>query len=315
MLLSSLRASLVPAAFAVAAALMTSRAEAGPPAPAAKTAKEILQAVMDDLKKSKWDEGCERLQELMEPSRLEELRKKDPAAEARVHFNAGRCHEHYERYGSAYRAYKAVPVESAASDVRKKAVKLTVKTPKDVEVVLIELDGEPLVTDSQEPVDKGEHTLKASRKDGAVWQKRITIESDHTVEIGPFPEPAAPKADPADGPRQEPEVPKQPVRPWQRPLGIAVGAAGLASAALGSVFGGLAIAKANPEKVCRPNAPDGSGDACSFADASTVTLAVGGALLAGGAVLLFTAPAADKGKEARVELRVGGSFLSLRGEF
>jgi hypothetical protein len=93
---------------------------------------------------------------------------------------------------------------------------------------------------------------------------------------------------------------------------------------VGGVFGGIAITKNNQSKQdCSPTDPNfcnNAGvairqDTKTASTISTAAIVVGGVALAGGIVLVATAPSAKKPEAARVELLpwVGGA--TLRGRF
>ncbi|MGD0679319.1 MAG: hypothetical protein ABSC94_28320 [Polyangiaceae bacterium] len=110
----------------------------------------------------------------------------------------------------------------------------------------------------------------------------------------------------------------------QGPIGLVIGAAGVAGLGAGAVFGLLSLsAHQNYEKNCgsnlNVNAPanscnqagaSGEADAAKKGDLSTIFFAAGGALVAVGAVVFFTAP---KGAvSAQVGIAPGGLIVSGR---
>jgi hypothetical protein len=109
----------------------------------------------------------------------------------------------------------------------------------------------------------------------------------------------------------------------QRIAGIAVGAAGVVGLGLGAIFGVVASSKwSSAQKECGspascPNYAQGVSDhdsASSAATMSTIGFIAGGALLAGGAALFFTAPS-DSSTTAGVQIVPGVSGMTVRGTF
>jgi hypothetical protein len=174
----------------------------------------------------------------------------------------------------------------------------------DLRDVKVSMDGAPLATtlDGRPlKIDPGEHTFRFEAAGQPPVDKKLVLregEKDRreSVMIGtpaPAPPPAAP---PAAAPSPEPA----PGPSWwttQRTLAVIGGGLGVAGLALGGVFGGLAISDQNMEKSnCAsggcPNRPQAQADYNTGNDnatASTVSFIAGGALLAAGAVLFFTA--------------------------
>ncbi len=121
-------------------------------------------------------------------------------------------------------------------------------------------------------------------------------------------------ADPAASMSREPRP-----RPWQAPVGFTLGGAGLVSASLGFVFGGLAVGKSSAAShecdgnlACSDRGLELRKDGRAFANASTGLLVVGGALTVTGLVLVVTAPRA-KNVHARAGVGVGTFVVS--GDF
>ncbi len=103
----------------------------------------------------------------------------------------------------------------------------------------------------------------------------------------------------------------------QRLVAIGAGGVGLAGVVLGSVFGGLAVAKLNQAEAACPTHAGCPGQAITerntettYASVSTGAFIVGGALLAAGVTLYLTAP-----KPVAVGLELTPTRLGLRGSF
>jgi hypothetical protein len=172
--------------------------------------------------------------------------------------------------------------------------------------------------------DQGKHVLKATATGMDPWETTIVLKDGdaQTAPIGPLLK-AKPPVDPPQPPGPDPLPDPAKVR---RTAGFALGATGLASVALGGVFGGLAIAKKSASNAPDPsyhNFPDCVGDTCNttglelraqgvnFGNASTALFVLGGAALATGVVLLVTAPVAAKPATAIVA--VGPRGMEVQG--
>lgn len=172
----------------------------------------------------------------------------------------------------------------------------------DLRDVKVSLDGAPLVSSLDgRPIalDPGSHTLRFEQVGQPPVDKTLVVregEKDRheSVVIGPPPAPTpAPVAPPA-----APETPPSPS--WwttQRTLGVLGAGLGVAGLAVGGVFGAFALSDKNQEQsncstsAC-PNQPQAKADydtGNQNATISTIGFIAGGALLAAGAVLFFTA--------------------------
>lgn len=167
----------------------------------------------------------------------------------------------------------------------------------DLYDVKVSMDGQPLVaTLDGRPVsiDPGEHDFVFEEAGQAPVEKKLVLrEGEHDrreiVVIGP-PPPVASATPPAHA------APST----WntQRVLGVVGVGLGLVGVGLGTSWGLYALSSQNREKSdcpaassCnRPQANEDYTTAHEDATASTVAFAAGGALLAAGAVLWFTAP-------------------------
>lgn len=171
------------------------------------------------------------------------------------------------------------------------------------------------------PVDPGPQKLEAEAPGYKPWTE--------TVEVGAGPtrtEAAVPALEKA------PELPKLPAPQTESGLslgdimkitGIAVGGTGILSIGVGAAFGINAIVtydearstceNDDPES-CTPKGVRLQRDASTSALVSTVTFSVGGALLAGGALLFFLAPADEAPPPVGVSIDPrGGAFFTFGG--
>ena len=215
------------------------------------------------------------------------------------------------------------------------AVKVTV----DGKVLAEKLDGTAL------PVDPGQHdfTFEAQGKP-AVTRTLVVIEgvkarreivvlgsAASTPPAAAPPAPAAPLVTEKDPFAHEaPAVATDGGAGMgtQKVLGLVAGGVGVAGVALGSVFGFMTISAKNKQVQdcggpCSPadhaqGATDHS-NALTDGTISTVAFVAGGALLVGGAVLFFTAPASSRqpttGLVVAPSVGPGGGGVLLRGDF
>jgi hypothetical protein len=171
------------------------------------------------------------------------------------------------------------------------------------------LDGTPV------EVNPGAHMLRFEFADGGVVEQEVTFSEGNkkhrvlAVQPAPAPPPASPPS---------PAFPEAPSRPTeqgapagtaagadaagsgngQRTLGLALGGIGAAGLVTGAIVGLLASSTwSSARNDCKPNdcgagsaAQNERSEALGLATASTVAFAAGGAALAAGAVLFFTAP-------------------------
>jgi serine/threonine-protein kinase len=183
--------------------------------------------------------------------------------------------------------------------------------------------------DTAIPVDAGEHAIEASAPGKTSWTGKVVVRLNGglmTVEV-----PALVDAPASVG--ADVEAPERPSSGTQRAIGVSVAAAGVVGIVVGSIYG-VKTGNTNAEALrhCQPgesNLCDAQGvalgeDAFASATVSTTAFIVGGAALAGGAILFFTAPPGQSQRKTalvprRLEARplVGWGFggLTLRGEW
>lgn len=182
--------------------------------------------------------------------------------------------------------------------------------------VEIKLDGHALgkaAWSTLLPIDPGEHQLRASADGKKSFESKMTIARGAGVTelVVPVLE-DAPKTIDVVLPKEEP-APKS----GQRTLGYVVAGVGLAGLAVGTVFGLSAIsAKGDRDQRCSHGLCDAEGldkdsSARTSATVSTISFIAGGALLVGGAVLVFTAPKS----QTKVTVGVAPRGLLLGGTF
>jgi serine/threonine-protein kinase len=155
------------------------------------------------------------------------------------------------------------------------------------------------------PVDPGAFTLRATAPGKKPWSTSVTIPEGAGARSIAVPaledDPAAAKG-PAVEPRAEvvsPPPVKEAESGWgpQRVSGVVLGGAGLLALGIGAGFGAQAMSKNNQAKMLCPSVKCGdqsgvdlSHQAGTAADLATGMFVVGGVILAGGVVLVVTAP-------------------------
>ncbi len=182
------------------------------------------------------------------------------------------------------------------------------------------------------PVDTGKHVIKVSASSKRAWETTVestgesntftvTIpmlkEEPEVRPVGTTPAATGPVSGVGAG-----------VTPWggQKIAGVVTAGAGAAALVVGSVLGGLTIARNNDAaKFCRADDPtlckaEGVAlgqDARTFGTASTAAFIAGGVLAAGGVVVFLTAPSgAPTGKTGTsVRARVSAGQLSVEGSW
>lgn len=168
------------------------------------------------------------------------------------------------------------------------------------------------------PVDAGEHAIEAGAPGKKSWTAKVLVRlNGGTVPV------EVPGLDAAPlGAKTPDERAPQPFWSLQRSVGVGIGAAGLVSIVVGSIFGAKAGGK-NSDSLphCRPDdltRCDSQGvalrgEAYSAATVSTILFIVGGAMTAGGTITFLTAPSSAPKIQPIVGVGFGG--LTLRGSW
>ena len=199
----------------------------------------------------------------------------------------------------------------------------------------IRRDGVPLQQaelGSPIPVDPGEHVIEAVAPGKQPWSSKVQVGANAAkvaVEVPPL-QASAGGAPATTAPATQPPVAETAPSPVasdkgssdpgsaRRTTGLVLGGAGVVGIGLGAFFGLQASSKWSDAKgkckdgvyECTPEAQDLRSSARSAATVSTVGFIAGGALLAAGAVLYFTAPKKDS-----VALGIGPGSAFVRGSF
>jgi hypothetical protein len=309
-------------------------------APALAADPAAAQALFDQARKlmleEKWAEACPKLQE---------SQRLDPAGGTLLHLAL--CREREGRVATAWTIYVDA-LSQAKRDGRKDRAKiaqeridaLAPKLPRlRIRVAaqnkathgftLSRDDGEVGAAqwDNPFPIDPGSVTLSARAPGKKPLSTVVEIPArggEVTVDIQPLEDEGA-----AAGsvPRKvEPAHDEAPASDGstQRTLAYVAGGAGIVGIAVGSIFGVVSMGKksdaksecrAPDYKLCTAAGVEAGKDAISAGNVSTVAFIVGGALLAGGAVLYFTAPS-SRGSVALVpSVGTREASVGLHGSF
>jgi hypothetical protein len=264
--------------------------------------------------------------------------------------NLAECYEKTGRTASAWAEYReAIPLARAAGSkarqdlaneraqaLQERLSTLTIRAMAgdDTEAHLeVRRDGVALQEaelGSPIPVDPGEHVIEAVAPGKQPWSSKVQVGKDAAKVSVEIPKLEAvsgqPKADSdaAPAPTTNPSPPPPPsdkpaVGAGQRMTGLVLGGVGIVGVGLGGFFGLQASSKWSDAKKkctdypynCGAEGTDLHANAQSAATVSTVAFVAGGALLATGLVLYFTAPS----KHESVALAVGPSSAFVQGSF
>ncbi len=291
----------VAAASAIVIAALATPARAAPSPTDVQAAERLFEegkALMGDRR---FDEACSRFQESLQIA---------PGTGA--HLALALCREGQGRIATAWTEYSRVlPAvrtdkrRDRAELVSRKLGELGARLPKVIVVsndetaanLTVKIDGatvERAQLGAPLPVDPGDHEIEASAPSKAPWRATFNVGERATrwVDIPRLADLAPATARANDSAPQPQKSPGD----LRAPLGLGLAAGGLATIAVGGFFGIRAIAKSNDAKsMCDPNACTDRGawlvndEAKSAATASTVSIAIGTAVLAGGIVLWLTA--------------------------
>jgi len=175
------------------------------------------------------------------------------------------------------------------------------------------------------PVDAGVHVIEATAPGKKPWSARIEVPAVATRVTADVPtladapgaaiqpRPVAVSADAASGSSQG---------SGQRVIGASLGGLGVVATAAGVILALKASSNWSSAKegcrdypnACSPDAVSSGEDAKSSANVATVAFVIGGAALAGGAVIYFTAPKGER-KESALALHLSPVGALLSGHF
>jgi hypothetical protein len=221
----------------------------------------------------------------------------------------------------------------------------------DVVAVTVSMDGKPLLTKldgNSVTLDPGEHTFRFDAPGQPSVGKTFVIQegekdrreridfktgapapppSPTPVQNGPAPQPLGPAQKPSTGdtaPSSEGATGSG--LGGQKVLGLVAGGVGVAGVAVGAVFGVVANSKWQSAKSdcgagCGPSSPAQAekSDATSAATISTIGFIAGGALVATGMAVFFTAPSGSATETTRLRLTPslgpGLAAMTVAGRF
>ncbi|MCH9686475.1 MAG: hypothetical protein K0V04_33890 [Deltaproteobacteria bacterium] len=291
-------------------------------APLDDSHKATAQALFDEgmrlMEEGKVEEACRD---------FDESQHLDPAIGTR--FNLADCYERLGRLASAWVHYVGVADAAQregqfdrAAFARARAdalepllsrLRLEVTAVDGLTVVRDGVRVGPAQWSKAVPVDPGRHVIEATAPGHEGWRGEVVADEQGQTVVVTIPPLRVEDVETTDPAASPPPVIAEPAPTVDRPprrgqwiAGFSVGGAGLAVLAAGGGFGIAAIGKQDRARAscpaadaCFPRGAELLTEARRSGTASTVLLAVGGALLATGIVLLATAPLAAKRRRAR----------------
>jgi serine/threonine-protein kinase len=274
--------------------------------------------------------------------KLEESQRLDPGLGTL--YRLADCYEHVGRTASAWAAFREVAAAAKnagqlarADDAKKRADVLETTLARcEIRVAAPDTPGLVVTRGSTEvgrgqwsvlvPVDPGEVTVQASAPGRKTQTLSVRVVAGATtrldvpaLEILPAPvAAAAPTGDRAAASLRTPPLDERSTWGTPHTLALVAAAAGVVGVGVGSAFGLVSLArKGDADAHCdAANTCDAAGlqlrrDAISAGNLSTVGFAVGGVLLAGGAVLWFTAPRASPSRSLRAGVAPHGAGIGV----
>ena len=322
---------------------------ADPPKTDPAAAQSLFYEARTLMQQNKFAEACPKLEESM---RLD--------AGLGTQFNLADCNEHIGKITSAWAGFLEVAAGSKASNqadreklARKRAQALEPRLPKLVVEVASAPPGLEVKRDgvavgaaawgSPIPVDPGSHRISATAPGKGSWEATVAATEGKVAHVavprdlppaavaagpaanGPQPDLAAPPATAAASDFPSPVIEQNGAT--QRTAGWIVAGVGVVGVGLGAGFGLSSIAKRNDSRShCVADQCDADGvglrdDAIRNGNIATIATIAGGAAIAGGLVLVLTAPKTTESRERVGKLRAipnvglnGGGFM-LQGSF
>lgn len=303
-------------------------------AEASSSDKAAAEALFDEGRRlaqaGKFAEGCPK---------LEASQKLDPALGTLL--NLADCNEKLGKTASAWAQYReATSLARAAGSSerekfamdRSKALEahlstLTIRVAAgDAGAAPVEVKRDGMAVDSATlgsalPVDPGPHEVSASSPGMKTWSTKVDVGKDAAkveVEI-PKLEPEGAAAGGAAGGTTEEPAKSQGGGSSMRPVAIAIGAVGIVGIGVGTFFGLSASSSwsdaketcSDQPKGCTPDGVKKQESASTKATVSTIAFIAGGAALAVGTVLWFTAGSGNK----QTAIGIGPGMIAARGSF
>lgn len=315
-----MRGRALPVALALLLVPAAALAEA-PPDPAA--AQALFFDARSLMEQGRYGEACPKLEESL---RLD--------AGIGTRFNLADCNERIGKITSAWAGFLDVAAQSRAAKqldrervARKRAAALEMRLPKLVvdvggapEGLDVQRDGHPIGPAAWGvaiPVDPGAHRISASAPGKDAWETTVEASEGATLRVT-VPRDLASAPGPAAAKRGA----------TRRTVGWLTAGFGAAAIGVGLGFGLSSLASRDDSRThCTGDACDAAGlrlraDAISSGSIATIATLAGGAAVAGGLILVLTAPAsAPSTHEPAGKLRasptvaMGGGGLMLQGVF
>ena len=316
--------------------VISALALAGPLLPSARADddKAAAEALFDEarrlMKEERFDEACPK---------LEASQRLDPGVGTML--NLADCYEKSGKTASAWAQFRETisaarkagsrereeVARTRANELEPKLSYLTIVTWQGQQVH-VQRDGTTIdaaVLGTRIPVDPGGHVITASAEGKRTWSTSVDVAAEPgntkvTVPILPDEDSAA--GPPVDGVELDRASPSSDDNDGstQRILAGVAGGVGVVGVVVGSVFGlkassdwNEAKSDCNPYPKCGPAGKKLGDDAQSSATLSTIAFVVGGAGIAGGLILWFTAPDGDSATETAVG--VGPGRVLVHGRF
>ncbi len=277
----------------------------------------------------------------------------DPAAGTLLHL--ANCYEKTNKNASAWATYLDAASAAHAQNraewekaARGKAAALEPKLSRVSIIVADPVAGETVKRDDLEvatasysvpiPLDAGQHTFTAEAPKKVAFKTTVTVSGDGQklevkvpkledapVAVAPLEtKPPPTTTATAAGAPAKAEDPGS----GRRIIGYTLGAVGIVGLGVGGVTGLMAMGANNDAKKLCPSSPcadkagvDDNDKAKSLGTVSTIGFIAGGVLLAGGVVLVLTAPSSQEKKTAVSDVKVSPTFgptysgLSMGGSF
>jgi hypothetical protein len=341
----------LPIALAAAPALAADPPKSVPSAPSASdpaAAQSLFYDARKLMEQNKFAEACPKLEESL---------RLDPGLGTQ--FNLADCNEHLGKITTAWAGFLEVAAESKSSNqpdrerlARKRAAALEPRLPK----LVVEVPGAAALPGLEVrrdgvavgaaawgtaiPVDPGAHRIVVTAPGKQAWNTSVTASEANTARVTvPRDLPAAPIA--AAGPPAPNGAPPQPFdntsfpQPidesrggTQRAVGWIVTGLGAVGASVGGGFGLSSLSKRNDSRShCVADQCDSTGvglrdDAMKAGNIATIATIAGGAAVAGGLILVLTAPKGTQSREraagtirAVPNVALGGGGFTLQGDF
>jgi hypothetical protein len=259
--------------------------------------------------------------------------------------NLAACHQAEGKLASAWTEYSTAVTlsqrdnrpdrvafaEERLKEIEPKLSRLTIELSPaaDVPGLVIKLDGAVVGRPAlgvAVPVDPGTHNVEATATGKRAWQATVDVPngpSSKSVVI-PLLADAPKESGSVAGAEQGQKADSKPsdAGKTQRLIAYTLGGAGIIGIGIGTAFGLSAISKNKKSNEqgcdaneCEPRAAEIRKDAQAAGNASTVAFIAGGALLAGGVVLFFTAPNARASEKPATSLTFGPGSVALQRTF